>query len=286
MGTGRLVTFTFLALPFAVQLAAAQSDTTRFAGLDRNNDGVITRDEWRGSRESFVVQDWNGDGVLSGAEVRTGSSADGAFGQEQQQPQQRPGQARRPVERFVDFDVNRDNRITTNEWTGTRRGFELQDTNRDGVISRREFREASQELGDAQATPGSVGTSGRTAGATAGQIVRMNLQQPWTDTGLMVNVGDLISFDAEGNATLSTSDASDVATPAGARSGRRAPDAPLADQPAGAVIARIGDSTPFFVGTRRQISAPVSGRLFLGINDDHLPDNSGEYRVNVVVRGY
>jgi Ca2+-binding EF-hand superfamily protein len=43
---------------------------TRFAGMDRNGDGVITREEWRGSDQSFRVHDWNNDGVLSGDEVR------------------------------------------------------------------------------------------------------------------------------------------------------------------------------------------------------------------------
>jgi len=318
MPAGRLVTFTFLALPLAVQFAAAQSGNMRFADLDRNNDGVVTRDEWRGSRESFVVQDWNGDGVLSGAEVRGDGAADRSFGQASQDDeftaldangngrverrewdgsvqafrrldrngdntltraemtagrQVAPAGAQPRGERFVDFDADGDGRITTSEWPGTRRGFELQDTNRDGVITRREYREAS---GVAGGTPGAAGTSG--------QIVRMNLKEAWTDTGLMVNAGDLISFEAEGSATLSTTDATDVASPAGARSGRRAAEAPLRDQPAGALIARIGDSTPFFVGERRELRAPVSGRIFLGINDDHLPDNSGEYRVNVLVR--
>ena len=42
----------------------------RFRGMDRNGDGVITRDEWRGSDQSFRQLDRNGDGVLSGDELR------------------------------------------------------------------------------------------------------------------------------------------------------------------------------------------------------------------------
>src|SRR5438477_8532308 len=38
----------------------------RFQDMDRNHDGIITRDEWRGSDQSFRMHDWNGDGVLSG----------------------------------------------------------------------------------------------------------------------------------------------------------------------------------------------------------------------------
>src|SRR5262245_33692761 len=42
----------------------------RFRGLDRDHDGVITRDEWRGNSVSFRVHDWNRDGLLAGREVR------------------------------------------------------------------------------------------------------------------------------------------------------------------------------------------------------------------------
>src|SRR5689334_19334483 len=41
----------------------------RFQGLDLNGDRVITHDEWRGSDASFRANDWNRDGVLSGAEL-------------------------------------------------------------------------------------------------------------------------------------------------------------------------------------------------------------------------
>ena len=42
---------------------------TRFRGMDRDNNGIITRSEWRGNTRSFRNQDWNNDGVLSGREV-------------------------------------------------------------------------------------------------------------------------------------------------------------------------------------------------------------------------
>ena len=63
-----------LALTVAAgQIADAQGgQTMRFQGMDRNNDGRITRQEWNGSDQSFKVHDWNGDGVLSGDEVRPG----------------------------------------------------------------------------------------------------------------------------------------------------------------------------------------------------------------------
>jgi hypothetical protein len=42
----------------------------RFAGMDRDGNGVITRDEWRGNDQSFRNQDTNGDNVLSGSELQ------------------------------------------------------------------------------------------------------------------------------------------------------------------------------------------------------------------------
>jgi Ca2+-binding EF-hand superfamily protein len=42
----------------------------RFRGMDRNGDGVITRDEWRGNDQSFRQHDRNGDGIISGDELR------------------------------------------------------------------------------------------------------------------------------------------------------------------------------------------------------------------------
>lgn len=45
----------------------------RFRGLDRNGDGMISRTEWRGNDRSFAKADWNGDGTLSGDEVKPGA---------------------------------------------------------------------------------------------------------------------------------------------------------------------------------------------------------------------
>ena len=58
----------------ATAASAAQAQM-RFQGMDSNNDGVITRAEWRGTDRAFRNQDWNGDGVLSGDEVRPGARA-------------------------------------------------------------------------------------------------------------------------------------------------------------------------------------------------------------------
>ena len=47
-----------------------------YADLDRNHNGMIEKNEWRGElRARFAIHDWDGDGVLSGDEVATGCSS-------------------------------------------------------------------------------------------------------------------------------------------------------------------------------------------------------------------
>ncbi len=127
--------------------APAQSDNRRFEGMDRNNDGVISRAEWRGSDESFRRHDWNSDGVLSGDEVwangrrgwRRGGDADFNNGQD-------PEVDDWTSENFARLDRNRDGRVTEGEWIYDWETFRRIDRNRDGVVSRGEF------LGDNAAT--------------------------------------------------------------------------------------------------------------------------------------
>ena len=105
----------------------------------------------------------------------------------------------------------------------------------------------------------------------------------WTDTGIDIQRGDVLTFDAAGTVQLSA-DGADVADPRGARSGRLAPDAPVRRGLAGALIARVGTDAPIVVGGRSgPLRAPVAGRLYLGVNDDFLGDNRGAFRVRVTV---
>jgi Ca2+-binding EF-hand superfamily protein len=124
------------------QTAAAQSGPAmRFQGMDRNNDGRITRAEWNGSDQSFKVHDWNGDGVLSGDEVRPGARP--VERQNREQEFDRPDREYQfddwTVRGFSGIDHNRDNRITADEWHFDRESFRRVDHNRDGVISQSEF---------------------------------------------------------------------------------------------------------------------------------------------------
>ena len=104
------------------------------------------------------------------------------------------------------------------------------------------------------------------------------------DTGLYVYAGESVRFQASGSIQMTT-DANDVAEPAGSRAKRLATDAPMPERVAGALIARVENRAPFFVGGRTTpIPVRYTGRLYLSVNDDHLEDNRGEYRVQVTVQ--
>jgi Ca2+-binding EF-hand superfamily protein len=117
-----------LANPAIGQNAQNQKDNMRFQGLDRNRDGRITRNEWRGNNQSFSNEDWNGDGVLSGDEVTPGARRPGDF-----------LSSERTASRFRDLDRNQDGVLSRGEWRGDRMAFNRLDSDRDGSLDRDEF---------------------------------------------------------------------------------------------------------------------------------------------------
>ncbi len=132
-----------------------------------------------------------------------------------------------------------------------------------------------------------VATSGNNAALApaTGAGISVSPKQQWTSTGLTVKKGEMLSFNATGEVQLST-DANDVATPFGAKGGRKAANAPVPTALAGALIGRIGpNGQPFPIGSGVTVPMPAAGQLFLGVNDDGLGDNQGEFRVDVVRAG-
>ena len=65
----------------------------------------------------------------------------------------------------------------------------------------------------------------------------------------------------------------------GSLSGRFAAGAPIPNALAGALIGRIDSGKPWGIGDQTLIVAPASGVLYLGINDDRLNDNTGQFNV-------
>ena len=70
--------------------------------------------------------------------------------------------------------------------------------------------------------------------------------------------------------------------PDGTRNSKPDTARPLPDRNSGALIGRIGERDVFFIGDDvGPFRIRGSGRLYLGVNDDVLTDNTGAYRVVV-----
>ncbi len=258
--SSRFAYFILAALPCAAvagtpNTASAQvvpQTVAEFRAADVDNDGVLTRTEWRGNRASFNRLDQNGDGVLTRREVIGVIPT---------------VQGNRSGNRFVDYDNDGDGIISPREWPGTRGSFLERDLNRDGVITRREFREL-----DANDTPrnDAVRTSN-----VARQVVNVDPRERWTDTGLYVEPGDVINLQASGRIRMS-GEPNDFATPEGSVTGRHASEAPVRDASAGGLLVRVGNSPARWVGANGSFVASDSGPVFLGVNDDYLGDNTGQ----------
>jgi EF hand len=125
----------------AVVLASAATAQAqmRFQGMDTNKDGVITRSEWRGNDTSFRNQDWNGDGILSGDEVRTGARRQANWSQDWNRDGRVDNLDSQISQRFRGYDMNSDNRVGRSEWPGDARLFTRLDTSRDGYLSIQEY---------------------------------------------------------------------------------------------------------------------------------------------------
>ena len=125
----------------------------RFGQLDRNHDGVINRGEWRGERLSFDAVDRNGDNRVTLDEyVNQGTDGyDNGYGSASGGMQAR----------FEQMDRNRDGVLSRGEWRDST-PFRQVDRNNDGVVTLREYLNASvvyeQPSGYDQ-----YGTSGSTA---------------------------------------------------------------------------------------------------------------------------
>jgi hypothetical protein len=121
--------------------------------------------------------------------------------------------------------------------------------------------------------------SGRPSGMRE-HDVSVNAAQAWTDSGVSVRPGQTVYFEATGRVRWGPGRQDG---PAGEKSSPRNAGRPMPGRPAGSLIGRIGDTDEyFFIGDETgPIRLRGGGRLFLGINDDYLQDNSGSFRVTI-----
>jgi hypothetical protein len=112
------------------------------------------------------------------------------------------------------------------------------------------------------------------------RTVNVAANVPWSDTGIDVRSGQTVYFNANGEVRWGR-DRRDG--PEGENNSPRNPGRPMPNRPGAALIGRVGDSNdPFFIGgDNGGIRVRSSGRLYLGINDEVLTDNSGAFRVTV-----
>jgi hypothetical protein len=121
---------------------------------------------------------------------------------------------------------------------------------------------------------------GRPSGMREKQTI-VSADVGWNDSGIDVRAGQTIFFEAQGQVRWGR-DRRDG--PAGERNSPSNPNRPMGNRNAAALIGKIGNTSNdyFFIGDETgPIRVRSSGRLYLGINDDVLTDNSGNFRVVV-----
>lgn len=104
--------------------------------------------------------------------------------------------------------------------------------------------------------------------------------QQWTDTGIDVRAGQQIYLVSSGQVRWGPNRRDGVG---GERNSPENRNRPIPNRPGAALIGKVGDRDEFFfIGEDSgPFRARSSGRLFLGINDDVLTDNSGSFTVDV-----
>lgn len=93
----------------------------RMKQMDTNQDGQISREEWKGNPQIFDKVDKNNDGQLSQREAM------------------KAGRAGR--EKLKQMDANHDGQIVREEWKGNPEAFARFDTNNDGILSKEELKQ-------------------------------------------------------------------------------------------------------------------------------------------------
>ena len=120
-------------------------------------------------------------------------------------------------------------------------------------------------------------SGGRPSGMREKQTI-VSADVAWNDTGIDVRAGQTVYFEATGQVRWGR-DRRDG--PEGERNSPNNPNRPMGNRNAAALIGKIGNDT-FYIGDERgPVRLRSSGRLYLGVNDDVLTDNSGNFRVVV-----
>jgi hypothetical protein len=178
----------------------------------------------------------------------------------------------------------RDGRRVTGELLGVRNGvIEFQEAGSRGKllrVARDEVRRIDlDEIVDNRYASDREG-DGRPRGLREREVL-VSGDVPWIDTGVDVRSGQTVYFSATGTVWWGPGRKDG---PDGEKNSPHNPSRPIPNRPAAALIGKIGSGFGdlFFIGNdQRPIRMRAGGRLFLGVNDEGLKDNHGNFRVLV-----
>lgn len=121
---------------------------------------------------------------------------------------------------------------------------------------------------------------------TAGneKTVTVKGNAPWTDTGLVVKIGDTLTFAASGKVVYDVPKASSCGPNGASWTDTKDKKDPLWQKPHSGLIGKIeGVGAPFFIGEKYVVKAASAGKLLLGVNDFWYQGNTGEFTVKITV---
>ena len=179
---------------------------------------------------------------------------------------------------LADVLVLRDGRRVEGTLVGVR-GDRVEFEQRDGRTRQYDRSEIRSIQFDDDSYGGGGGfTGGRPSAGLRERAVSVMARTPWTDTGIDVRPGQNVFFSATGEVRWGPGRRDDAA---GEHNSPFNGNRPMPNRPAGSLIGKIGpNGDPFFIGGATEaIRVRGGGRLYLGINDDFLDDNSGSFRV-------
>lgn len=132
--------------------------------------------------------------------------------------------------------------------------------------------------GGSGSTGGGWGGGGNQGGMREREVM-VDSREDWVDTGISVRPGQRIRFQANGKVRWGPGRTDG---PDGEKKSPYNASRPLPNRQAGALIGRVENESPFFIGgDSGEIRVRGGGRLYLMINDDYRQDNSGSFRVIV-----
>ena len=120
--------------------------------------------------------------------------------------------------------------------------------------------------------------------ALHGQEIVVKGDRVWTDTNLDVTAGETIGLAASGSLEYTGGKGEkQMAGVAGLKRGFRdmIKTLPVNAAGRGALVARIGDATPFAVGDKWEGKAPISGRIFVGVNQGSSDKAEGSFTIKL-----